>query len=287
VSAKGRSLPNENYVPFIQTDVAINPGNSGGPLFNLKGEVVGVNSQIFSRTGGYMGLSFAIPIKVAINVVEQLKTKGKVSRGWLGVYIQNVTQKLAKSFGLDRPRGALVSRVLKASPAEKAGIKVGDIIIEFGGQEIQTSSQLPPIVGQYPAGSRARVKVIRGGKNVILSVRIGELKDLPASKVEKKAPDEQSLIRELNIKVRELNSQQRKKLGLSEKAGILVTRVMPGPARNASLQEGDIILKLGQKEIGGISELRKALRSLKAGKTLPLLIYRDGSPLYLPLTLSE
>ncbi|MGD2112551.1 MAG: Do family serine endopeptidase, partial [Gammaproteobacteria bacterium] len=152
VSAKGRSLPRENYVPFIQTDVAINPGNSGGPLFNQNGEVVGVNSQIYSRTGGYMGLSFAIPIEVAMDVVEQLKTKGHVSRGWLGVLIQDVTLDLAESFGMKKPRGALVAKVLPDSPAQAAGIKVGDVIVEFNNREVINSANLPPIVGSSQVG---------------------------------------------------------------------------------------------------------------------------------------
>src|SRR3569623_652058 len=175
VSALGRSLPNENYVPFIQTDVAINPGNSGGPLFNMDGEVVGVNSQIYSRTGGFMGLSFAIPIDLAMDVVEQIKTKGKVSRGWLGILMQDVTRELAESFGMDRPGGALVAQVLPDSPALKAGIKVGDVVLEFNGVTIIDSASLPPIVGRTHIGDEIPVKLVRGGKQMTVKVKIGEL----------------------------------------------------------------------------------------------------------------
>lgn len=172
VSAKGRSLPDGNYVPFIQTDVAINPGNSGGPLFNMQGKVVGINSQIYSRSGGYMGLSFAIPIDVAMNVVEQIKSKGKVSRGWLGVQIQDVTRQLAESFGMDRPHGALVSKVIPGGPAEKAGIQIGDIIVEFNGQIIETSGELPPRVGMTPVDEKAKVKIIRQGDKQDITVKL-------------------------------------------------------------------------------------------------------------------
>jgi len=175
VSAKGRSLPSENYVPFIQTDVAINPGNSGGPLFNLDGEVVGVNSQIYSRTGGFMGLSFAIPIEVAMNVADQLRDTGRVSRGWLGVLIQDVTRELADSFGMDHPRGALVSRVLPDSPAQAAQLQPGDIILKYNGTKLDNSTELPPLVGQSPVGEMARLTLLRQGKKLKVEVTIGEL----------------------------------------------------------------------------------------------------------------
>lgn len=163
VSAKGRSLPGGNYVPFIQTDVAINPGNSGGPLFNMDGEVVGINSQNYSQSGGYMGLSFAIPMDVAMNVVNQIKTKGSVSRGWLGVQIQDITRELAESFGMDRPYGALVARVIEESPAEKAGLQIGDVIVEFDGHDIETSGELPPVVGVTTIDEKVKVKSLEMG----------------------------------------------------------------------------------------------------------------------------
>ena len=177
VSAKGRSLPDETYVPFIQTDVAVNPGNSGGPLFNLNGEVVGINSQIFSRTGGYQGVSFAIPIDVAMHVQQELVASGHVTRGWLGVGIQGMSKQLAESFGLDQPRGALVSQVQPDSPADKAGLKTGDVILEFDGHAISDSSDLPPLVGNTPVGSNAKIKVLRDGREKTLTAAIEQLAD--------------------------------------------------------------------------------------------------------------
>lgn len=175
VSALGRSLPSENYVPFIQTDVAINPGNSGGPLFNLDGEVVGINSQIYTRSGGFMGVSFAIPIDDAMNVFRQLRDKGSVSRGWLGVLIQEVNRDLAESFGLKRPRGALIAEVMADSPAQKAGLQAGDIVLSYDGDEVQLSSDLPPMVGRTPVGETAELQVLRGGEEIELQVEIGRL----------------------------------------------------------------------------------------------------------------
>ena len=181
VSAIGRSLPNDNYVPFIQTDVAINPGNSGGPLFNLNGEVVGINAQIFSRSGGFMGLSFAIPMNVANNVIKQLKVSGKVSRGWLGVYIQEVTNNLAKSFGMKNPSGALISKIIPDGPASKSDLKVGDIILKFDGKKIVTSSSLPPIVGNTKVGKNVKIEILRKGqKNYKITVQ--ELTDSESCK---------------------------------------------------------------------------------------------------------
>jgi serine protease Do len=175
ISAKGRSLPRESYVPFIQTDVAINPGNSGGPLFNMKGEVVGINSQIYSRTGGYMGLSFAIPIEIAMHVAEQLKRSGKVARGWLGVMVREVTSELANAFGMRRPQGALIARVLPNGPAATAGLRSGDVVLEFAGQPIEISSALPPLVGLSAVGETVEIKLLRAGKPLLMQVTIGEL----------------------------------------------------------------------------------------------------------------
>ena len=180
VSALGRSLPNESYVPFIQTDVAINPGNSGGPLFNLDGEVVGINSQIYTRSGGFMGVSFAIPISVAMNVADQLKEKGKVSRGWLGVIIQEVNKDLAESFGLKKAQGALVAQLLPNSPAEAGGLKSGDIITAFNGQEINLSSDLPHRVGRIKPGTLAKLNIVRNGKAKVIELEIGALPDTDA-----------------------------------------------------------------------------------------------------------
>ncbi len=215
VSAKGRSLPRENYVPFIQTDVAINPGNSGGPLFNQEGEVVGMNSQIYSRTGGYMGLSFAIPIEVAMNVADQLKTSGRVSRGWLGVLIQDVTRDLAESFGMKQPRGALVAKVLPNSPAEKAGAKVGDIIVKFDGKEVMNSSNLPPIVGSSKVGVLIPVEIIRDSRRKTLKVKLGELPEDDDVQAKAKEPASRTTNR-LGITVSELSDEDMEALEIEQ-----------------------------------------------------------------------
>jgi len=213
ISAIDRSLPNDNYVPFIQTDVAINPGNSGGPLFNLKGEVIGVNSQIYSRTGGFMGLSFAIPIDMALDVAEQLKENGSVSRGWLGVIIQEVNKDLAESFGLDKPAGALISQVLPEGPAAAAGIRPGDVIIEFAGDEIELASELPPRVGRVKPGNKAKLVVMRDKKRKRLSVTIGQLPDEPAAVMASTAPTTSSKNR-LGVTVEDLKPRQKAELKL-------------------------------------------------------------------------
>ncbi|OOZ42098.1 PDZ domain-containing protein [Solemya elarraichensis gill symbiont] len=241
VSAKGRSLPEENYVPFIQTDVAINPGNSGGPLFNLNGEVVGVNSQIYSRSGGFMGLSFSIPIEVAMNVADQLRSKGKVSRGWLGVLIQDVTRELAESFDMDKPMGALVARVMPDSPAEKAGMQVGDIIIGFNGKPVEKSSKLPPMVGSASIDRPAEVVVLRAGREETISVNIGELPDEQLAMLGKEPqpePDEKETI--MGLVVSNLTQKQRDELGIAE-GGVIVEEVQEGPARTAGIRAGEVI----------------------------------------------
>ena len=231
VSAKGRALPRENYVPFIQTDVAINPGNSGGPLFNLDGKVVGVNSQIYSRTGGYMGLSFAIPIEVAMDVVQQLKEHGKVSRGWLGVLIQDVTRELAESFGMKRPHGALVAKVLPDSPAAKAKLQVGDVVTQFNGKHIEKSSSLPPIVGATPVGKELPLKVMRDGKEKNLTIVLGELPE--DNQVVARAEGSKAMTdNRIGIQVADLTSDQRKELEL-EDGGVLVEKVGEGAAGDA------------------------------------------------------
>ncbi|HIN82078.1 MAG TPA: DegQ family serine endoprotease, partial [Chromatiales bacterium] len=240
VSAKGRSLPKDNYVPFIQTDVAINPGNSGGPLFNLDGEVVGVNSQIYSRSGGFMGLSFAIPIDLAMNVVEQLKSEGHVTRGWLGVFIQDVTRELAESFGLDKPRGALVAKILPDSPAANSDLKVGDVILKFDGNDVTTSSSLPPLVGSSEVGVKLHVKVMRQGKKHKVQVVLGELPSddsaiIPASQIQEIDPGR------LGLTYSDLNEQQRLNLEIGS-GGVIIDSVTTGPAGNAGLKKGDVVL---------------------------------------------
>lgn len=231
VSAKGRSLPSDNYIPFIQTDVAIDPGNSGGPLFNLEGDVVGVNSQIYSRTGGLMGLSFAIPIDVAMQVVEQLKSQGKVSRGWLGVQIQDVTRELAESFGMKKPQGALVSRILPKSPAEAAGLQIGDIIEAFNGREIESSAALPPMVGTTKIGQMAKLKVLRQGRSLEIQIKIGMLPDDEPVTAGREEPSPGDTLNRLNVAVADLTTEQREQLELPKTGGVLITGVKPERCR--------------------------------------------------------
>ena len=284
VSAKGRALPRENYVPFIQTDVAINPGNSGGPLFNLDGEVVGVNSQIYSRTGGYMGLSFSIPIEVAMDVVEQLKTHGKVSRGWLGVLIQDVTLELAESFDMSKPQGALVAKVVPDSPAAEARFEVGDIVLEFNGKEIERSSSLPPVVGSTPVGKKVPVKVVRSGKNKTLWVKLGELPD--QDEVIAKAEEAKSTSdNRLNIKVADLTDQQRKELQLE--GGILVEAVGEGAAADAGVREGDILLRIDNQLVTSVDGFDDRIKKLPIGKSVAILVQRRGGPIFLAMKVPE
>jgi serine protease Do len=280
VSAKGRSLPRENYVPFIQTDVAINPGNSGGPLFNQEGEVVGVNSQIYSRTGGYMGLSFAIPIEVAMDVAEQLKTSGKVSRGWLGVLIQDVTLDLAESFGMRHPRGALVAKVLPESPALVAGVEVGDIIVEFNGKEVMNSSSLPPIVGSSKVGIKLPVVVIRNGKETTLYVNLGELPDDATVAQSTTHPGKKATNR-LGFSAIDLTDKQKQELELD--GGVLVNHMTTGPATQAGVRKGDIILAIDNKPVQNATQFAKTVKGLPAGKSVALLVQRNGSPTFLAI----
>ncbi|MDH5231506.1 MAG: DegQ family serine endoprotease, partial [Gammaproteobacteria bacterium] len=248
VSAKGRSLPRENYVPFIQTDVAINPGNSGGPLFNLEGEVIGINSQIYSRTGGYMGVSFAIPIDMVMNVVDQLKSTGHVTRGWLGVLIQPVTRELAESFDMKKPQGALVARVLPDSPAEAAGFKVGDIVLNFNGKTIEKSSELPPMVGITPIDRDVPVKILRQGKRKTIMVKIGELPEEDDIKLSQSSPDSMSSSR-LDIVVADLSDEQRERMELNGKGGVIIKEIKRGAASEAGMRRGDVILMINNEDI--------------------------------------
>lgn len=288
ISAMGRSLPNENYVPFIQTDAAINPGNSGGPLFNLDGEVIGVNSQIYSRTGGFMGLSFAVPIDVVQSVYKQLREKGHVSRGWLGVLIQDVTRELAESFGMEHPHGALVAKVLPDSPAEKAGLEVGDIITRFDGKDIVFSSDLPPIVGGSEVDKKVSVDILRRGNEETLSVTIAELPE-DADMAEQRRSrdrDEKSTENALNITVEEPTSEQRKRLGL-EQQGVLVTSVSQGAASQAGLRRGDVIMLINNEKIDSVKTFNDVVANLPRGKSIPVLIQRRGNPIFLALKLEE
>lgn len=286
VSAKGRSLPQENFVPFIQTDVAINPGNSGGPLFNLKGEVVGINSQIYSRTGGFMGLSFAIPIDVALDVQRQLRDKGHVSRGRIGVLIQEVTRDLANSFGLDRARGALVNSVEKGSPADKAGIQATDIITRFGGKLVESSSDLPRIVGGTAPGSHVDVQVWRKGEAQTLEITVGELKEdrIAARDV---SPGERSsgagTANRLGIVVAELSAEQKREMKLTH--GLLVTDVRPNA--RADVRQGDVLLRFvhrgQQTELKSVSQLNRLLGGLDKNAVFTLQVQRGENTAFVTI----
>ena len=284
VSAMGRALPRENYVPFIQTDVAINPGNSGGPLFNLDGEVVGVNSQIYSRTGGYMGLSFSIPIEVAMDVADQLKDHGKVSRGWLGVLIQDVTLELAESFGMSKPQGALVAKVMPGSPAEKSQIQVGDIVVAFNGKQVSRSSSLPPVVGSTPVGKKVPVEVMRQGRSQTLWVKLGELPD-KGEQIAKAETSKTSSDNRLNIQIADLTDDQRNELELE--GGVLVESVGSGAAAEAGVSEGDIILRVDGQLVNDVDVLETMIEKLPAGKSVAILVQRRGGPIFLAMKVPE
>ena len=276
VSAKGRALPQENYVPFIQTDVAVNPGNSGGPLFNMRGEVVGVNSQIISRSGGYMGLSFAIPIDVAMDVAEQLKGGGKVSRGRLGVLIQEVTADLADSFGLGKPHGALVSEVEPDSPADKAGIRASDIILRFEGRPIEASIDLPRMVGATKPGTKVNLTVWRKGeKREFTAVLAAVTDDKTGSDKPEKTPNKAGLA------VSPLAAEQKKQLKIE--SGVLVDDVV-GAAARAGIRIGDVIVAAGNLPVNSADELARLLND-KDRKSIALLVKRGDGSLYIPLRL--
>jgi len=282
VSAKGRSLPKANYVSFIQTDVAINPGNSGGPLFNMEGEVIGINSQIYSRTGGFMGLSFAIPVEVAMDVVGQLKRNGSVSRGWLGVYIQEITHEIAQSFNLSKPVGALVSQVIVDSPAEKAGLKAGDVILSFNNKPILDSSDLPPLVGRVPVGSKASVKLLRNGRKVSLDVKIEQLPtdDKPIAAAQSKPASSNRM----GVEVVDLDADSKKVLG----RGVLVRKVVAGsPAALSGLAPGDVLLQINRKNVKNVADFRKKVANLPTGRMIPVLVHRQGANQFIVMKISD
>jgi len=278
VSALGRSLPSENYVPFIQTDVAINPGNSGGPLFNLDGEVIGINSQIYTRSGGFMGVSFAIPIDDAMSVFRQIRDNGAVSRGWLGVLIQEVNRDLAESFGLKRPRGALIAEVMDGSPAQGGGLQSGDIVLKYDGDDVQLSSDLPPLVGRTPVGETAHLTVLRGGKEITLNVEIGRLPDennaqQPASS------DGGSITSPLGLIVEPLPSDLADSMGVS--GGVVVTGVNRGPAYNAGIRAQDVITAINRKTVSSVEDFQKAIETLPEGRAVSVRVVRQGRAIYL------
>jgi serine protease Do len=280
VSATGRSLPSDNYVPFIQTDVAINPGNSGGPLFNLDGEVVGINSQIYTRSGGFMGVSFAIPSKVAMSVVDQLKKDGKVSRAWLGVLIQDVSNELAESFGLDRSNGALISRVLPDSPAEKAGLKSGDIILQFNGQSIAHSGELPYIVGQMKAGTEVDAKVYRDGKEQTISVMLEARPNDP--KTVAQAQQDQN---RLGMIVGEVPADMAKNFDID--GGVVIEQVLGGTAARNGLQPGDVITMLNGKRINNVADFSEIAKEIPSGRSVPMRVIRQGYPMFIPFKIMD
>jgi len=277
VSATSRSLPEGSYVPFIQTDAAVNPGNSGGPLFNMKGEVIGINSQIYSRSGGFQGIAFAIPIDAAMNVERQLLAHGKVERGHLGVGVQEVTASLAKSFGLDRPRGALVAQVEPGSPAEKAGLKAGDVIVGFDGKPIDQSNQLPPLVAQVKPGNQAKIDVWRAGKQVSLSVSVDATKQEKAAKAEQGSPEAGG---KLGLAVRPLTPEERKESGIAQ--GLVVEQV-GGPAARAGIRPGDVITTVNGTPVKSPQELRAAAAKAKDG--IAVLVRRGDQSIFVPLEL--
>ncbi|CEA01075.1 protease Do [Pseudomonas saudimassiliensis] len=288
VSAKGRSLPNESYVPFIQTDVAINPGNSGGPLFNLDGEVVGINSQIFTRSGGFMGLSFAIPVDVAMDVVEQLKSEGTVRRGWLGVVIQEVNKDLAESFGLERPAGALVAQVMPGGPGDKGGLKAGDVILKLNGEDIIMSSDLPHAVGRMRPGSKATMDIIRDRKRQKLQIEIGALAEDDAMAAGPGAPSPSAPAatdNRLGIAVVELTDEQKKSLDVP--AGVVVREVRPGPGAMIGLRPGDVITNLNNRVVATAADFAEIASKLPANRSVSMRVIRQGRASYITFRLAE
>jgi serine protease Do len=281
VSAVGRDIPSGgggNYVPFIQTDVAINPGNSGGPLFNLDGKVVGINSQIYTRSGGYMGLSFAIPADVAQSVVKQLKSKGKVERGYLGVQIRDLSRDEATAFGLSQPRGALVLDVMKDGPADEAGLRPGDVIVEFDKTKITDSGDLPLVVGDTEPGKELPVVVMRERKRRTLDVKIGAL-DEEDTQEELAAETPQGRTDRLGLAVENLRDNYKQNLQLD--GGVIITQVGPdSPAANANLRRGDVLVQLGFEDINNIEQYQQVVESLPTDTPVPIRIYRQGRPAY-------
>jgi serine protease Do len=281
VSGLGRpSLDSsQRYVPFIQTDVAINRGNSGGPLLNTSGEVVGINSQIFSNSGGYMGVSFAIPIEVAMNAVRQIRATGHVSRGQLGVQVGDVQRDQMEELGLTRASGAFVGGVQNDSAAARAGIRPGDVIIAFNGKEIGSSSELPPMVGAMPPGSRANVKLLRDGKPLDVVVVLSPLEEGTASRggMQKPQPAPGADLNALGIVVTELDSSARSKLGLKPGEGVRISRVASLAARQAGLSPGDVILQVGKNPVGSTAQFESALKGLKSGDRVRLLVRNNES----------
>jgi serine protease Do len=285
VSAKGRSLPQENFVPFIQTDAAVNPGNSGGPLFNMRGEVVGINSQIYSRTGGFMGLSFSIPIDVANDIATQLKTTGKITRGRIGVVIQPVTKELAESFGLPKPAGALVSSVEKGSPADKAGIEAGDVILKFDGKPVTSSEDLPRLVGATKPATKVAVQIMRNKASRDVTLVVGEMSDesRTAQRQPRRGgpgakPPAESVSR-LGMTLSEPTAEQRNQLKIA--GGVLVEDVQ-GAAARAGIRRGDIILAVNNQDVKSLEQFGQLMNQFEKGKVVAMLVRRGANALYIP-----
>ena len=286
ISALGRGYDrSQQYVPFIQTDVPINPGNSGGPLFNLDGEVVGINSQIFSNTGGYMGMSFAIPIRVAMNTVDQLKATGKVSRGMIGVQIQGVGRADAKALGLPRSGGALVNAVTPGSAAEKAGVKLGDVILSFNGVDVVTSNDLPPMVGLTKPGSKAELGIFRDGKTMTLPITVGE-QPADANAIAAMPGSAQSGANKLGIVVDDMTAEQRNQIGVKA-GGVVITRIGGVAAQSTPLQPGDVILRVGRDSVKTAAEFNSAVKDVKAGDSVMLLVQRGETTQFIAVTVPK
>ncbi len=283
VSAKGRSLPQENFVPFIQTDVAVNPGNSGGPLFNMRGEVVGINSQIYSRTGGFMGLSFAIPIDVANDIAQQLRTGGKVTRGRIGVVIQPVTKELADGFGLTKSQGALVNSVEKGGPADKAGIEAGDVILRFDGKSIASSEDLPRVVGGTRPGSRVTAQVWRNKGARDMQVTVAELQEDPRAARGgrgQKPPAAAPMV--YGMSLTDLTDAQKKELKIE--TGVMVGEVQ-GAAARAGVRKGDVVLAVNNQDVKSVEQFNQMMAQFDKGRIVALLVRRGSNSLYVPFRL--
>lgn len=282
VSAKGRALQTEQYIPFIQSDVAINPGNSGGPLFNLKGEVIGVNSQIYSQSGGYQGVSFSIPIDVAAKVVRQLKEHGKVTRGWLGVVVQEVDRATAQKLGMDKPEGALVARAIANSPGEKAGLKAGDVILTYNDQVLASSTALPPQVGSSDPGEIVTLQVIRDHKKLMIKVEVGKLDAQQDVQAQDLAPPPQAPSGPLGMVAVPLTPDQRRDAQVVS-GGVLISDVADGPALRAGVRAGDVLLQINSQQVDSVQRLSEVVSRLTPGASVPLLVQRRGAPLFLSL----
>jgi len=279
VSAKGRSLPDDSMVPFIQTDVAVNPGNSGGPLFNVRGEVVGINSQIYTRTGGYQGLSFAIPMETVLRVKDQIVATGKASHAQLGVAVQSVNLTLADSFQLDKPQGALVSSVEAGGPADKAGLRVGDVVQRLGGKAVLDSGDLPALICQELPGQRTQLGIWRQGKALELGVQLGDANDKTATVAQ---IDPVAGKGRLGLALRPLSPDEQRSAGIT--GGLLVERVQQGPAALAGLQQGDVLLAINGAQVNDLAQLQAAVAH--AEKSVALLIQRNGDQIFVPVRLS-